>query len=381
MEENHKSNKIVNDILCLLPIMAELHAPINYYHYDLLKGLCILIEDPDDADHLLYTLNNLKDIQIMKSPRIKHSNLPNFKFALYSMQKNDSPDTLKDFLTTSRFLTAVIVSGAVPNHMPDTHIIVIPKSPVAHHDTELLNSEISAVKNFLRDNPYTMEEELEKFSTSVEYMEHPGMSPLYMQMHIAARMYQLWYRNCHCESETRNRYFNLLHSIENISKASENYIDNVELSDIFVELFLNYAEKHRELHFIHINAATDKACDLMRKNGNIIFHDDLYYYLTENIFKIISQPLLKSFQLTYIKENLRISGILCSNNCQNNNFTRKKILFTESGIDSRNRFLWLDKKFFESWDKLSPEERETTNEKHVLGKNRPQRLLDVKQRT
>lgn len=380
MENSNETSKIVLDALTMLSIMSELHEPINFYRFNLPKGLCILVEDADNMDSLLCTLNRLEDTQIMQSPRIMKSNLPNYKLAVYALKKTDTPDIVSDFLTMPKFLSAVIVSGAIPDNMPDTYVIVFPAGLVTHDDAEMLNSEICTVKQFLRDNPDGMEEELEMFNTSAEYSDYTA-SPLYTQMTLAAKMYKFWYRSCHHENETQNRYVKLQQNIQQLLDKSEMYLDNVDLSDIFVKLFFDYSEKHTELHFIHTDDATDKACAYLRENGNIIFYDDLFFYTPEKLFKKICTPLSGTFQITYIKENLRTSGILSINTCQNNCYTRKKVLFTESGIDSRNRFLWLSKKYFVSWDRLSPEEGGKTNESNLLGENRPTQLLDVKQST
>lgn len=380
MENPNETSKIILDALTMLSIMSELHEPINFYRFNLPKGLCILVEDADNVDNLLCTLNRLEDTQIMQSPRIMKSNLPNYKLAIYALKKTDTPDILSDFLTLPRFLSAVIVSGVIPDNLPDTYKIVFPAVLISRYDADMLNSEICAVRQFLRDDPSAMEEELEKFSTSAEYNCHPN-SPLYVQMAIAARLYRLWHRSCHYENETRDRYSKLLQRIEQLFNISEVYLDNVDLSDVFVNLFLDYSENHTELHFIDANAATDKDCAYLKENGNVIFYDDLFFYTPEKLFKKICTPLSGTFQITYIKENLRTSGILSINTCQNNCYTRKKVLITESGIDSRNRFLWLAKKYFVTWDRLSPEEGGKTNEPNLPGQNRPTQLLDVKQST
>lgn len=377
MEKNHESNKVVSDTLTVLSIMAELHAPLNFFHYNLPKGLCILMEDLDCADDLLFALNRIEDVEIVQTPRITKSDLLNYNLVVHKLKKNDTTDVLDDFLATPKFLSAVIASAMIPDNLPDTYKIVFPACLISHNDIESIDFEVYEIKNFLRDEPGIMEKELDEFNTSLDYINNT-ISPLRIQMTLAARMYRLWHRSCHYESETQERYFNLLKNIDQIIEMSKTYLDNVDLSDVFVKVFLDYTDKYTEVCFINTNDANDKSCADMIKNGNIIFYDEKFYYIAEKLFKKICEPLLNSFHITYIKENLRISGILCCNNSQSTNYTRKKILFTESGINSRNRFLWLEKKYFAAWDRLLPEERGKTNENCVPGKSRPERLPDIK---
>lgn len=377
MEQDKNVNKIIGDALCLLSIMAELHEPLKFFHYSLPKGLCIVVEDSNNTDGLLCAFDRMEDFEILQSPRISNLDLRNYKLAVYTLQKKDSPEILSDFLTTPKSLTALLIPGFMPDYLPETYKIVIPAISISDYVVTRLNEEICAIKNFFRNDFDNLEEEFEKIPTSADYMNRPVSSALYTQMLIAAKMYQLWYRSCHIESDTQIRYLSLLKTAKDIAEFSENFQENVDLSDIVVKLFFEYTDNHHELYFSLPDQVSAEAYRFM-KDGDVIFFDSGFYYVSEKLFKKICSPLLKSFGWLYIKEKLRQSDILYCNDCQHKNYTSKKLLVTEHGIESRNRFLWLRKDFFISWDRLLPEERRDAHGQDISGQTGTNLLLDSK---
>lgn len=379
MEKDTKNNQMIQNTIRIISIMSELHMPISYFHYNLPKGLCLVAEDPEYTDDLLCAFNRINDFHILHSPQITNSDLPNYKFAIYEPHRNDKLDILNNFLTAPRFLTALLVSGVIPDNLPNSYIIVIPSGSISDKDTQILNAEICYFKNFIRDRPEILEEELKKFNTEDDFFNRPINSPLYVQMLLAAKMYKICYRSKYSESETALRYNNILTSLERIFDFSENFLENTDLSDIVINLFLRYIENHNEIFY----SPPDKVEARIYKHvseGNVIFFDDSFYFVAEKLLKKICDPLLESFSWIYIKENLRQAEILYCNRCQPINYTRKKLLITEYGIETRNRFLWLRKEVFVSWDRLSPEERSKTNEEFLSGQAGTRSLPDFGKR-
>lgn len=382
MEQSENTFKIetVTDFILLLSITAELFEPLSAYQYGISKGICLIIEEPDRLDSFLMNLNQLEDVEILHSLKTNNLNLPNYKLGIYAVQKYDKAEDLNNFLTLPEFLTAVIVGGSVPENFPDTYKIFLTADSFSYENATNLDSDISDIKDFLRDHPESMENELGLFDTSSDFTKYANKPPLYIQLLISAKMYSLWHRSLYSECETESRHSSLLLSIDDIFRLTDAYLEDVDLSEIFVKLFLDYTTQHDEICFVHTDNANDGFCADIIKNDNIIFYDEKYYFIGEKLFKKMCTPLLNSFRITYIKENLRKSGILCCNYSQCNSYTRKKVLSTESGC-CRIRFFWLEKKYFAAWDRLSPEERGIKNGKHLSRKSRLGQLPDIKQRS
>lgn len=231
MEQDKNSDeiKIANDFILLLSITAELYKPLNTYQYGLTKGICLIAEEPNEIDSLLMNLAQLEDVEILNSANTLKLSLPNYKLGAYAIQKYDKPEVINKFLTLPGFLTSVIVGGSVPDNLPDSYKVVLPAGSFSYSDARNLDGEVSDIKCFLRSHPACMENELELFESSTDFMAFENKPPLFIPLLIAAKMYCLWHRSFHSESETETRHSSLLDSINGIFKLTEESLDTIEL--------------------------------------------------------------------------------------------------------------------------------------------------------
>lgn len=377
MEQIKNEVEIVADFFRLLSLAAELYEPLKIYQYGLTKGICLLFEEADQLDSLIFNLKQLEDVEIIYSPKTSKLNLPNYKLCIYAAQKYDKKDDIHNFLTSPRYLTAVIVGGSIPDNLPDTYKVFLPANCFSYSDARDLDSEISDIKDFLRSHPDSMENELDLFETCTDFMNASDKPPLYIQLLIAAKMYCLWHRSFHSEYETKSRHSLLLQSIQNIFKLTEENLDTIDLSSTIIKLFLNYTENNPEIRYATPDEVDEKMYRQLERD-NLILFDHSFYYVSETLMKKICSPLLQSFRWLYIKENLRISEILYCNLCQDKNYTRKKALPNCLCNDRRPRFLWLRKKYFTFPDNLAPEERRPYNHENLSRNSRNKCLPDIR---
>lgn len=368
---------IVSDFFQLLSIAAELYEPLNAYQYELPKGICLLTEEPERLDSLLLSLKQLEDVEVLYSSKTSKLSLPNYKLCIYAPQKYDKAESIHNFLNSPGFLTAVIVGGSIPDNFPDTYTVFLPADSFSYFNARDLDDEISDIKDFLRNHPDFMENELSLFESCADFMNHSDKPPLYIQLLIAAKMYCLWHRSIHSEYETKKRYCSLLQSIQNIFKLTEESLDTIDVSSIVIKLFLDYTKNNPKIRFATPDEVDERTYRQL-ENGNLILFDHMFYYVSEMILKKICCPLLKSFRWLYIKENLRTAKILYCNSCQTKTYTRKKVLPNCIGIDSRPRFLWLRKNYFIFPDNLAPEERRTYNDEDLPRNSRNKYLPDIR---
>ena len=190
---------IVSDFFQLLSIAAELYEPLNAYQYELPKGICLLTEEPEQLDSLLLSLKQLEDVEVLYSSKTSKLSLPNYKLCIYAPQKYDKAESIHNFLNSPGFLTAVIVGGSIPDKFTDKYKVFIPSESFSRD----LDDEISDIKDFLRNHPDFMENELSLFESCADFMNHSDKPPLYIQLLIAAKMYCLWHRSIHSEYEKK----------------------------------------------------------------------------------------------------------------------------------------------------------------------------------
>lgn len=69
MEQIKSEVEIVADFFRLLSLAAELYEPLKIYQYGLTKGICLLFEEADQLDSLIFNLKQLEDVEIIYSPK------------------------------------------------------------------------------------------------------------------------------------------------------------------------------------------------------------------------------------------------------------------------------------------------------------------------
>lgn len=337
------------DILNLILISSELYFPFQSAHYHLQKGICLVTENPIHADELcnaLEQIGNCKIISALKSRDNKE--IWNFELAIHPLHRYDKEEDLHHFCTCSNCLAVLIAGGIVPEFMDDIcHIIVF---PTYTYDTSVfwnLTADIQSIKSFMRKYPSEMMSVISQFGTSSEAIKYAGCPELYKYFSLASHICRLWYRSLHNQPETDARFHSILQNIENVLDKSDDYIEDIDITDIFISLFLRYADTHNE-DFFPINCMDGMALEKLR-GDNAILYDDFSYYTPDCLLKKICSPIIKTFGWSTIKKCLQRSGILYCNDVKKTNFTCKKAFVNVYGETVRKRFICLQKNFSYHW--------------------------------
>lgn len=375
MEKNNGCDAV--NFLHLLSIASELHVPFSCSGYQLVKGLCLVTENPVHADAFVHWLQQIGDCKILPTLKCKYTDILNFQLGIHSIYRYDKEEDLVRFLSRSDFLTVLLSGGIVPDFIDGiSHVIVL--SPDFNDTTSIqpLKEDIHNLKRFLRKHPDQIKTAISQYPTSIEYLQYASKSELYVHFCLALHIYRLWYRNFHNEPETNRRFQSILHSIHNIFDMSEYYTDNTDIADVFIHLFSEYSETHNDVHFFAMNNIGRTGLKLLDENAGILYDDSLYF-VPECLLKKICLPLIQTFGWNTIKKSLKNSGILYCNDLKTPNFTCKKVFFDINGNPKRYRFICLYKNFFIPADGLAPEERSTTAHEHLFRNPRNKYLPDI----
>lgn len=355
MESSNSHDTI--DILNLILISSELYFPFQSAHYHLQKGICLATENPTHADELLHMMEQIGDCKII--PALKSRNMKkiwNFELAIHPLHRYDKEEDLHHFCTCSNCLAVLIAGGIVPEFMDDIcHIIVLPTDTYDTSALQNLTADVHSIKSFMRKYPSEMMSVISQFGTSSEAIKYAGCSELYKYFSLASHIYRLWYRNLHNEPETNARFHSMLQNMENILDKSDDYNEDIDITGIFITLFLKYADTHNE-DFFPINCMDGVALEKLREDNAILF-DELFYFTPECLLKKICSPIIITFGWSTIKRCLHNSGIIHCNDLKKQNFTCKKAFTNVYGEAVRKRFLCLHKEFFIPLDGLAPEEK------------------------
>lgn len=355
MEPN--SNHDTIDILNLILISSELYFPFQSTNYHLHKGICLVTENPTHADELLNVLEQIGDCKIISALKSRdYKKIWNFELAIHPLHRYDKEEDLHDFCTCNNCLAVLLAGGIVPDFMDDIcHIIILPTGSYDTSALRNLTADIQSIKSFMRKYPSEMMSVISQFGTSSEAIKYAGCPELYRYFSLASHIYRLWYRSLHNQPETDARFHSILQNMENILVKSDDYIEDIDITDIFISLFLRYADTHNE-DFFPINNMDGTALGKLQE-GNAILYNDYLYFTPDCLLKKICSPIINTFGWSTIKKCLQSSGILYCNDVKKTNFTCKKAFVNVYGETVRKRFICLQKEFFIPLDGLAPEEK------------------------
>jgi hypothetical protein len=359
MDTGKTANQVVLNIFSYLGILGEVHLPIQVSNYESKRPLCLLTEDPRDVDSLLYLLNQFKDSKIFSVLKFKSMELPNYCIGIHPVQPYDTLDAITRFGTMNKFFTVLIIGGTVPDALQNAaDVIVIPSNTVSVRDVEELDATLQDVKKFLRSHPDQLQMELDQLSTTKEAMEHPN-DALYINFLLAIRLYCRWFRSCHTATEHDTLYQSLLDELSSVLQASEDYLEEFDVADIFIDLFSEYVETHPEVGFCHRKKVDDETLKQMQSDRLIAF-DDLYYFISIALLNDICKPLQQQLGRDQLLRRLALHGLIKSRSGK----YAQKTYFPNISTDSRNTrpcFIWIQKSYFEDLGCLLPEEGGCSN--------------------
>lgn len=125
--------------------------------------------------------------------------------------------------------------------------------------------------------------------------------------------------------------------IDDVIGAMDNYECDYDISDFIKECFTRQVRKG------------EIGVSIMNENrvegpiANRILYDDSYYYVTDSTLRKICEPYLETVSLVQLKNQMNFSGMLECDKGKNNNFTKKKVIWSPYGWSERVRLVCIKK--------------------------------------
>lgn len=356
MGKNFDGDLESGTVIKLLSIESELNFVFCYKEYRAEKGLLLYAEEGVSEENLMQMMKdklgavevgNLKDRRGVR----------NYQLGIHKFSRFDQAKELQKFLHCREFLPAIIVKGIVPESLKGMAFLI--RISVGHMEKmadQGFYKEIISIRQFLRENPDLIAQELDLLKSSRMWIDSCGKTSFFTSMVTAAQLYCSYFRRNHSEEETdieRDKIAVDIVGIEDECLSYEAEVEAVEAIQKAVLYFFGVDDGWDIAEVNHVDTRTEESI----KEANVILYDTKFYYIMEPLFRKSCKNILKIVSFIEIKKILLDSDILCCNMVRNENYTVKKVYMDTNGNAGRGRFLKIRKEFLISEDGLYLEER------------------------
>lgn len=191
---------------------------------------------------------------------------------------------------------------------------------------------VNLVVSYVLKNSNILERELEKMKIP-ESLHHCADSRFFL---AAATLFML--------ATERERGDMLdVHMLEKVEQELTDAINAVEDFDEIhqlPELFCNLLQEAVKEHKVFVRNKNTQ----QRREGTILY-DSKYYFVPEQTFAKICEPILSRFSVNRVKETLERTGVLCS---QGRGRVYRTIKIDNLPSGGGNRYIWLRREFIDS---------------------------------
>lgn len=352
-------SKRKNEVTCLywLAILLAFYAEVRFLLWKknlcLHRGLGLLVENMEQCRKITeYLRDTVSAIEIRK---FKEPVL-NYLLCLHCYSKKDKEEAIMEFMENERAFCVVVFPRAIPDFLAGSVDII--EAPSAVYDEEMRKSvkaEMDAFRNFVRENPKRIMETQELFRTSKEGVELERKSRFLLSMTAVLKIYEAEYRRNTGELETEEYLCSMKKQLAMWAEQSENYDSEDGYIDMIRNTVLRYLENHPEILLGDINKIEGSLNQAIER-GRAILYNEFFYFIPEELFRIICQELLESVSFLHIKKLLAEADVIHNNQLTLNGFTVKRVITNAFGQSQRLRFLKIDKGFLKTESGLYLEE-------------------------
>ncbi len=340
----------------LIAIASELNYVLQHKGLQAEKGLLFLAGEGGSVGYLIYILRYRLDAVEVTNLK-KRESIRNYQIGFHEFTKYDREEDLRDFLDCTDFFPVVIVKDIVPEVLKGMAFLVrISERLTEEVDSQEFSGEINSIRQFVRENPELVTEELDKIRTSRRYLGKSKKTSFFVSLLAATQVYYTFFRREHNEEETNFEQARLVEEIIGIEDECLSYEGVDEAAEAIKNSVLRYFGTNGGWEIAdvdHVDDWTDEAV----KDGNAILHDKNFYYISEPLFRMACNDILNIISFIEVKKILLDEDKLCCNKGGYTNYTVKKVYTKTDGKPDRGRFLKIRKDFLTFEDGLYLEEK------------------------
>lgn len=355
MEKGKKNGKVgaSADALFLVDIMAEIRPLLEDAGLIQPGGLIIFSENIGAIDEIKHFFRRTGAVQCKKLA-VPEGTIPNNKIAFHIHQKFDKEvDELK-FLAEGGFTPVILVHSFIPEHLRDSCRLIVLERKLEFLDVDIQLGK--SFKNFVHKKPEFLEKNIELFKSSEFYLQHKWDEEMDMALEASANAFCGFYRLEHTEEESEGLHTYFRGLVEALLEWEEHFSGEWDILDAVRNVIENYLEENAEVKMGSKDAVEGDLAEA-NQNSQAILWDDAFYYFPEKLFRYACGSLLEMVSFPEIKREMAEQGFLRCHKIADGNFTIKKTIVNVYGHRVRQRFIVIERGFFDLEGELTLAER------------------------
>lgn len=342
-------------VIKLMGICAELNLIFREKGVNMSKGMALVLEEGAGEDLLENLARAIDAVELTKLKSGKNM-VRNYQMALHLYTRSDKADEIHGFMHSRNFLPVVIVVGVMPESLREISFgIRADKKIITGIREQEFAKEQKEIKKFVRTNPDLVVRELDMLWTSVDFSRRKEYSSLYTSLLAASKIYRLFYRSFHSESDTVAHFEKVRKEVERCVDEADELAEDCDAMDAIRVAVCRYFGLSRRWHIGDIRNISG---DLYKavKSENAVLYDEEFYYISESLLRRACGTILNVLSFLKVKNILRKEGVIVCNDNAARNFTVKKVINCAHGDISRERFIKMRREFLMSNEGLYLEE-------------------------
>ena len=300
MGRNCEKNLRCETVLKLIAISSELNYPLSCKGYRAEKGIILLAEEGVSAENLIHELEEkLLAVEVTNLKRTEF--LKNYQIGAHKFTKYDKEEELYKFLRCKDFVPAILAEEIVPEVLSEMAFLVrITKKHMEKMGDQSFCKEVRLIRQFIRENPELMTEELDKIYSSKGYLAKCEKTSFFVSMLAAAQLYCAFFRREHNEEETNFEQAQLIYEIVEIENECR-YEGVSEAAEAIQNAILHYLDTNDEWEISDVNCV-DAWTEEAIKDASVVLYDMKFYYISDLLFRKSCKKVLDVLSFIELKK-------------------------------------------------------------------------------
>lgn len=322
---------------------------------DLRMGLIVVAEDAWSAQSLAQVMLETFDSKNVKSWNKRHREKPlNFELGIHVFHKNDKEEEWTEFLSEQEFLPIVLVGGIVPDKLLGKGYIL----PLFNCIEEVLNFKniYLQMQDEVITNPEHILYELQRIPSSKLWTRIEVEEKYYGIKKAILASAVIWAETL----RNQNSEQRVLFWLEEFLASADEILTHIQ--DCEQECYVAESVGNCIVAYFENNGIQFSPLDTGNGDADILY-DDEFYYVKEELLRIMCAPLLEFVSFAQLKHEMWKEGILICNGGETSGYTVKKSYFDqEKGRYCRKRFVKLKKQGIHTSSGLRLEDADFLNQ-------------------
>ncbi len=337
--------------LSLLPVLAYIRVLVNLSGQKIKEGIILYFQDERQKEQILDLLLSLGGIEgAITGQRIPDGS--NYDMILVEYHSFQKPDAIYKYLTCRDYLPLLAVNGVFPDSLKRyRNVISFENIDIGKISKQDLCATIYNCRAYIDQHPDDIINALTK-TINYTMQESDVFKPqIYRALLATAYVIHQFLQFDNNDIININLSRTWIDELSIISMSEE-----LELCGVLRKIIENFVDMHSsQIRIGDINAVDSSLMNAIITEKGILF-DNTKYYFPDSLFELITQKLHDTIPYPRIKQELCSRGILLCDNTTNN-YSQKRMIFSEDGEKTRKRFLILLRNAFDSDDSSTIVER------------------------